>query len=135
MFLLDTHILVWLLEATGGLRPETVAAIDRAAASGDLYVSVITFWELGLLDAAGRIRLKQPLADWLRIARAETGIAVAPLTEEMAFDSTRLPGDFHNDPADRFIVATARALDAALVTRDSRILRYGSEGHVSVFPA
>ena len=135
MFLLDTHILVWLLEATRGLRPETVSAIDRSAASGDLYVSVISFWELGLLDAAGRVRLKQPLADWLRNAKAATGIAVAPLTEEVAFDSTRLPGDFHRDPADRFIVATARTLDATVVTRDSRILRYGSEGHVSVMQA
>ncbi len=135
MLLLDTHILVWLLEATGRLRPETISAIDRSAASGDLYVSVITFWELGLLDAAGRVRLRQPFADWLHHARAETGIAVAPLTEQVAFDSTRLPGDFHHDPADRFIVATARILDATVVTRDRRIHRYGAEGHVSVMRA
>lgn len=135
MLLLDTHILVWLLEATGRLSPGTVSAIDRSAASGDLCVSAITFWELGLLDAAGRVRLKQPFADWLHRAKAETGIAVAPLTEQMAFDSTRLPGDFHRDPADRFIVATARILDATVVTRDQHIIRYGAEGHVSVMPA
>lgn len=135
MLLLDTHILVWLLEATGRLRPETISAIDRSAADGDLYVSVITFWELGLLDAAGRVRLEQPFADWLHHARAETGIAVAPLTEQVAFDSTHLPGDFHRDPADRCIVATARSLDATVVTRDRHIHRYGAAGHVSVMPA
>lgn len=135
MLLLDTHIFLWLLEEAGKLRPESVSTIDRSARDGDLCVSASSFWELGLLDAAGRIRIEQPFADWLSQAKTRTGIAVAPLTEDMAFDSTRLPGEFHNDPADRFIVATARALDATLVTRDSRILRYGSQGHVSVMAA
>ena len=132
MLLLDTHVMVWLFGATGALRRETIAAIDRSAADRNLHVSVMAFWELGLLVEAGRVRLTEPFADWLHRAKTQFGITVAPLTEQVAFDSTRLPGDFHRDPADRFLVATARQMDATLVTRDARILRYGAQGHVQV---
>ena len=50
MLLLDTHVLVWLLGATGELRRKTIDAIDQSAADRTLYVSVIAFWELGLLQ-------------------------------------------------------------------------------------
>ncbi len=135
MLLLDTHVMVWLLGGTGELRRDTIAAIDRSAADRALHVSVMAFWELGLLVESGRIRLAEPFADWLHRAKSHFGIAVAPLTDQMAFDSTRLPGEFHRDPADRFIVATARQLDATLVTRDGKILQYGAEGHVQVMEA
>jgi predicted nucleic acid-binding protein len=62
-------------------------------------------------------------------------VRLAPLSPAIAVESTRLPGDFHRDPADRFIVATARELGATLVTRDERILRYGAEGFVQVLDA
>ena len=135
MLLLDTHVMVWLLGATGALRRETIDAIDRSAGDRDLHVSVMAFWELGLLVEQGRVRLNEPFADWLHRAKTQFGITVAPLTEQMAFDSTQLPGEFHRDPADRFMVATARQMDATLITRDSRILRYGAEGHVQVMEA
>ncbi len=133
--LLDTHILVWLLEEDNRLHPESISEIDLSSDAGELFVSAVSFWELGLLEAAGRVQLNVPFADWLQRAKARTGMVVSPLSENIAYDGTRLPGDFHRDPADRFIVATARALDATLVTRDRRILRYGNDGHVSVMEA
>ena len=54
------------------------------------------------------------------------------LEPEIAVESCFLPGEFHNDPADRFLVATARLKNAALVTRDQRIIEYGNQGHVKV---
>ena len=53
----------------------------------------------------------------------------------IAIASTRLPGDLHGDPADRLIVATARAHGATLMTKDSKLLAYGRAGHTSVMKA
>jgi len=52
------------------------------------------------------------------------GVRVVELTPEIATESTRLPGEFHKDPADQIIVATARILKCKLVTSDERILKY-----------
>jgi PIN domain nuclease of toxin-antitoxin system len=62
-------------------------------------------------------------------------LQLAPLTPSIAILSTRLPGNFHGDPADRFLVATARIDGARLITKDRRILEYGREKHVSVLSA
>lgn len=47
-----------------------------------------------------------------------------PITPRVAVESTRLPGEFHNDPADQLIVATARVNDCVLMTADHKIRRY-----------
>lgn len=62
---------------------------------------------------------------------ARPGIRLAALTAEIAIDTSYLPGAFHSDPADRMVVATARRLGAAVVTRDRKILDYASAGHVA----
>ena len=59
-------------------------------------------------------------------------IRLTPLTARQAVESSRLPGDLHDDPADRLLAATGRDLDACLVTRDARLLAYGEAGHLQV---
>ena len=61
--------------------------------------------------------------------------AVQKGSPSVAIESTRLPGSLHRDPADRMIIATARLLGAAIVTRDERILEYARHGHVRVIDA
>jgi PIN domain nuclease of toxin-antitoxin system len=61
---------------------------------------------------------------------AASGVRLQPLAPTIALQSSRLPGDFHGDPSDRIPVATARTVDAVLVTRDARILAYGDAGLV-----
>jgi PIN domain nuclease of toxin-antitoxin system len=61
---------------------------------------------------------------WLQIAQAAETVRVEPLTDRLCLQSTKLPGDFHRDPADRLIVALARELDAELVTADRKLLTY-----------
>ena len=130
--LLDTHYWIWL---QFGIRDHLTApvlkAIDQAAASGSLLLSVISVWELGLLESKGRLQLYAPCEQWVRDALAVPGLSLAPLTPEIALASSRLPEPFHGDPADRIIVATARALGARLVTRDSKILAYSRRRHVA----
>jgi PIN domain nuclease of toxin-antitoxin system len=129
---LDTHYWIWL---QAGAREEfsqsVLNAINQAAANGTLLLSVISVWELGMLEEKGRVRLHAPCEQWVREALAMPGLSVAPLTPEIALASTRLPQPFHGDPSDRIIVATARALSARLVTRDSKILAYSRKRHVS----
>jgi PIN domain nuclease of toxin-antitoxin system len=52
------------------------------------------------------------------------GVQIIELTPEIATESTRLPGEFHRDPADQIIVATARVMKCKLVTSDEKILNY-----------
>ena len=130
--LLDTHALVWTVAGT--LAPEATGAIVAAAQSGGLLVSSVSAWELGLLarprSGAARLRLHPDPEAWFGAVLAQPGFSEAPLTAAMALGASRLPGDFHHDPADRLLVATARELDVPLVTRNRRILAYGEAGHV-----
>jgi PIN domain nuclease of toxin-antitoxin system len=71
---------------------------------------------------------------WFARVMAGPAMREAPLTPEIAIDSSYLPGDFHGDPGDRFIVTTARDLAAPIITRDQRIIAYGRNGHVQVIP-
>ena len=72
--------------------------------------------------------------DWVKQALSAPGISLAPLTPEIAVLSNRLPGEFHGDPADRIIVATALELNAILVTKDKKILRYSESNPLNVVP-
>jgi PIN domain nuclease of toxin-antitoxin system len=129
--LLDTHAWVWLnLGEAGVFSRARLSAIERAAAEGRLRIAVISVWEVGMLAAKGRVHFGIPVADWVRGALAHPGIALADLTPEIALEACALPGALHGDPADRIIVATARALGATLLTRDRAILRYSRGGHV-----
>lgn len=131
--LLDTHALIWL--AQGALSESAVESIALASADQGLLVSVVTAWEIGLLH---RKRLKTGFGPsfgpdphhWYRRVVDRPGFTELELTSAVAITASVLPGDLHADPADRLLVATARALDAALMTRDGSLLDYASAGHV-----
>jgi PIN domain nuclease of toxin-antitoxin system len=108
------------------------AAIEEAAGAGILMLSAVSVWELGLLEAKGRIRLSLPCEEWVRHALATPGLALAPLTSEIAIDSTRLEDTFHGDPADRIIVATAKRMGARLLTRDQKMIAYARRSGITV---
>ena len=91
---------------------------------------MISVWELGLLESKGRVHLHTSCAQWVEDALAMPGLTLAPLTPTIAIESTRLPGSFHGDPADRIIVATARTMGARLLTSDKNIRAYGRQRHV-----
>jgi PIN domain nuclease of toxin-antitoxin system len=109
--------------------------INRAAASGQLRISAMSVWEAALLAPRGRIALGQPLAQWMEGAVSAAGLSVEPLVPRIAVEACCLPETFHRDPADRLIVATARVTDAALMTRDRRILDYAARGHLTAIAA
>jgi len=133
--LLDTHVWVWLMEGNDRLLPDVRDAIQSAVPERLLSVAAISVWEVAMLEAKGRIVLDVDCNVWVRRALAAPGLSLTPLHPEIAVASTRLPDDFHGDPADRIIVATARQGGCTLVTADEAILKYAKSGHVRVLPA
>lgn len=123
MILLDTHIWVWWADNSAQLRAHHKREILNHASTG-IGVSAFSMWEVAMLEAKGRLTLSQPLGVWLRQALALPGVRLMPLTPEVAVESANLPGDFHRDPADQIIVATARIEGALLLTEDAKILAY-----------
>lgn len=116
---LDTHVWFWYLTGSNRLPPGFRSLIDEEMA--DCFLSPISVWEAGLLVARGRIELDRPFNDWCRHAFIEFPVNQAPLTLSIAQMSIELDLP-HPDPADRFIAATALALDAELMTVDRRLV-------------
>lgn len=77
-----------------------------------------------MLVARDRIALSMDIEAWLSVVSQIEAVSFVPVDNEIAVKSIELPGDFHKDPADRIIVATARKLAAPLVTADSKIRDY-----------
>ena len=123
--LLDTHAVIWLVVGHERLGNRARGIAEDARAGGLLYVSAMSFWEIGMLMTKDRIDLDRPMLDWRRRALAQ-GIEEIPLTGGTAMICHTLEG-LPNDPADRIIVATALNLDATLVTADGRLLRWDGE--------
>lgn len=120
MLLLDTHVLVWLVEGSAPMGRQMARQADAALARDELAVASISFWELAMLADRGRIALELSVDQW-RLRVLALGIREVPLTGDIAIAAARL-GGLHADPADRVIVATGLASDAALATADERIL-------------
>jgi hypothetical protein len=83
-------------------------------------------------SAKGRIQLSMPLRDWTERALSVLDNHFVPLDAAAAAESPLLPGKPHGDPADRFLIATARTQGVALATRDEHIIEYGKLGFLRV---
>lgn len=120
MILIDTHVLVWIAEDARRLGRSARRAIEREMKRGSVCVSAVSFWEIGMLVEAGRLRLSRELSD-VRASALRSGYLEIALDGEIAILAARLVG-LHGDPADRMIVATALARRAKLMTADLTIL-------------
>ena len=117
--LLDTHIWLWAYLEPRRLGPRLLRELRNGA--NELWLSPISTWEVLTLHGKGRIQLPSDIDPWLHNAAGAT--REAPLTHEIALAASRLP--LHQDPADRFIAATAQVLDLILATADQRLLGLG----------
>lgn len=123
MIILDTHIWVWFVGESSELDPKTREFINRNQSEG-IGVSSISCWEVAMLSARGRLKLRESVLDWIETALAFPNTILLPLSPRIAVESTTLPGEFHKDPADRIIVATSRIYDSPIVTYDSKMIDY-----------
>lgn len=128
---LDTHVFIWLISGNENLALQSREYLSKIVANeGGIGISGISLWEISMLHSKDRILLNQPCLSWIKHSLEAPGIQVVDLSPEIIVDSCSLPNDFHGDPADRLIVASARILDVPLMSRDERILDYSKEGFV-----
>ena len=125
MIVIDTHILVWWVSGVETLSTAAKKAIKNTLSNGgEVLVSSISAWEIAMLVEKGRLVLSMDVESWLDEVSQIDGVRLLPVDNEIGVKSTALPGEFHKDPADRMIVATARKLAVPLVTADEKILQY-----------
>ena len=123
MILLDTHTWIWSHSATK-LLSDNVKKLIKKTQTDQRAIASISIWEFAMMVAKGRIKVKIEPKRWLNNAIGNSGLLVIELTPEIAVESCNLPGDFHKDPADQIIVATARTHNLTLLTKDRKILEY-----------
>lgn len=121
--LLDTCGLLWLASGSHSLSRAAKAAI---AAAPFVYVSPVTAWEISLEASKGRLVLPKPVREWFALAMQVYKLQYYPLSAEVLFLANELPRH-HHDPADRFILATAKIGGLVVVTGDKRFQEYGVE--------
>jgi PIN domain nuclease of toxin-antitoxin system len=119
-FLLDTHVWLW-----SRLEPERLAgevARDLADPGVELWLSPISVWELLMLIERGRVSVDAPAREWVEAALRSVPMRDAAVTREVALVSRSIAVT-HDDPADRFLAATALVYDLTLLTADRRLLQ------------
>ncbi|MEM7534048.1 MAG: type II toxin-antitoxin system VapC family toxin [Chloroflexota bacterium] len=123
MIVFDTHTWWWAISDQASLSTKARQLIADTP-SGQHCIASISIWEFSMMAKRDRIRLHTTPEEWLRIAIEDANIQVLPLSPEIALESCNLPGEFHKDPADQIIVATARIYNVPLVTKDGKIRKY-----------
>jgi PIN domain nuclease of toxin-antitoxin system len=119
VILLDTHVLIWLAGARERL---SSAAREKIEAAHELAISVASVQEIAYLVARGRLAMDRPVETWVSDALSVHEIrALAPTVSTALRAGSLDPVEFHGDPADRLIYATAVDQDALLVSADERL--------------
>ena len=121
MLLLDTHVMLWLRTGDSQLGRLARREIEQTWQAAEIGVSAMSFWEVALLREKGRIAFPEDVSIWRR-EQLEQGVIEIPVDGEIGILANGL-GNFHADPADRIIVATALR-GHRLMTADERILAW-----------
>jgi len=116
-FLLDSHVLIWLDTGNTRLSPDM---LTRLRQGNQRLLSAATAWELGLKQAAGKLRLKMPVSSMLHTF----GLLELPVSIRHAECAVKLP-PHHRDPFDRLLLAQAHLEGLILVSADRKLAEYG----------
>jgi PIN domain nuclease of toxin-antitoxin system len=119
--ILDTCALLWLAAGSNDLTRNTLKKIEE---TNVIYVSAITGFEIAIKAAKGKLKLSKKPREWFDAVVSFHRLTVLPLNLNICLGATEL-APFHNDPCDRFIIATAKIHNLAVVTSDQNFARYG----------
>lgn len=123
MIVLDTHVLIWWVSGLVRLSPRARRMLDASTRDSPAIVSAISVFEVATAVRRGRLALDVPLDQWLADVGVLPELRFEPVTPEIARLAAAFDDATPGDPADRIIVATARSLDARLVTADETLRR------------
>jgi PIN domain nuclease of toxin-antitoxin system len=120
--LLDTCAILWCVSDPSRLGPQSREILSRS--NTVIYYSAISAAEIACLSGRGRITLDRHWRLWFTYFTELNGWGALDISLDVLFEAYSLPEQFHQDPADRIIVATARCHDLVIVTADQRIIDY-----------
>ncbi len=121
MIVLDTHVLVWWLADPQKLTTSARRVIKAASGSQEVAVSAISLFEIATLLRRGRLQMSVDSGEWFAALQSLPELTIEPISAEIAWRAGEFDATLPGDPADRIIVATARELEAPLVTADDRL--------------
>lgn len=119
--LLDTCALIWLVSDSTRLSSQQRSALKTASS---ISISATSCAELACLADRGRLKLDQHWKNWFDYHTDQNGIEILDIDYSTISEAYSLPGEFHNDPCDRIITATARLRGFILITSDRKLLTY-----------
>lgn len=126
-YLLDTHILIWVLFEPSKLSDE-VRSILINRIDNQIYVSAVSFWEIAIKFRTGKIGLGPYQPNDLPQACLESGFEILPLTVSETSSFHQLLADYHKDPFDRMLIWQAIKANYLFISDDENVRKYRSEG-------
>ena len=135
--ILDTHVLLWYLLNDSKLSQNIIDMISLTKNAGGrgVIISSITLWEISMLMSKNRLDIQESTESFLEAIANAKGLSIVDISPKIAALSNSLPGNFHGDPFDRIITATAICHKASLVTKDRQILEWSLEQNVKTIYA
>jgi PIN domain nuclease of toxin-antitoxin system len=135
--LLDTHTLYWLVSGAKPLTDEALVAIGESQATGTLFISPITAWELSIAAQKPPHRdpphLNSTISKWFRAAVRATSAKLIPIQQTIALEAAEVPvATGHRDPGDCYLIATSRVRKIPIVTRDAVMRKLATDGYLDV---
>ena len=123
-YLLDTHVVLWVAGNSPLLSEKAKTVIlDK---SSELYVSIVSAWEVAIKLGTSKLHLEGGLSEFFRMID-DNGFATLAVERDYLLQLQNLP-DFHKDPFDRLIIATAAIEGMTMITNDENIQRYNTPG-------
>ena len=121
-YLLDTHVVLWFAENSLMLSSKAKDAIMDANCEN--YVSLVSAWEIAIKLKTKKLQLVGGLAEFFAIID-ENGFITMSVERDYLLKLSALP-DYHKDPFDRLIIATAIFENMTLITADENIHKYNA---------
>lgn len=114
-YLLDTHVLLWLLEDDSLIPVETLTNLKKPV--NRLSVSIVSIWEIGIKQSLGKLSLTRSIQEIVN-ELPNLSINLIPILPDHIIELTKLPFH-HHDPFDRLLIAQSLSEDLTVVSKDS----------------
>lgn len=125
-YILDTHTLIWAITDREKLSEKVKILLENS--KNEIFVSSISYWEISLKSAIGKIELVGGNSQDLLRESTNLGFKNIPLNPETCSSFRKLTANYHRDPFDRMLIWQSISENYKLITKDTTINLYKTEG-------